>query len=308
MSRKPAFPHVVIRASAGTGKTYQLAVRFIGLLAAGTRPDEILATTFTRKAAGEILDRVLSWLADAAADDAVRARLAEATGAKTLTCEKCRELLIATVRRLHALRVGTLDSYFLQVATSFGHELGLPPGWSICDEPVDALLRDESIEQVLSRGRLSDLATLVHSLTKGAAARSVARLVRDTVTSLFELYRETEPAAWEKIAVCKGLEPHELEQTLAAISALAIAEKRTSEARAEDIARFSSQAWEEFICKGLAIKVLTRECAYYKKPLPPELISLYQRLLRHVESILVGQVARQTEATQQLLSRFAEHY
>src|SRR5437762_2038857 len=174
MSMKPKFPHVVIRASAGTGKTYQLAVRFIGLLASGARPDEILATTFTRKAAGEILDRVLFWLAKAAADDGERARLAEEIDRKSLSAAQCRELLIATVRQLHALRVGTLDSYFLQVATSFGPELGLPPGWSICDELMDALLRDEAIELVLARGRLSDLATLVHSLTKGAAARSIA--------------------------------------------------------------------------------------------------------------------------------------
>src|SRR5687767_2259614 len=139
MSGQTKFEPVVIRASAGTGKTYQLAVRFIGLLAAGARPDEILATTFTRKAAGEILDRVLSRLAHAAADDNERAKLAKAIGEKALSGDKCRELLVATVRRLHALRVGTLDSYFLQIATSFGHELGLPPGWSICDELADAL-------------------------------------------------------------------------------------------------------------------------------------------------------------------------
>src|SRR5262245_32896362 len=101
MSGKKAFPHVVIRASAGTGKTYQLAVRFIGLLAAGSRPEEILATTFTRKAAGEILDRVLHWLARAAADDEQRANLAEAIGDPGLTRDRCRDLLIATVRRLN---------------------------------------------------------------------------------------------------------------------------------------------------------------------------------------------------------------
>src|SRR5947208_2843270 len=144
-SANPPFSHVVIRASAGTGKTYQLAVRFIGLLAAGTRPDEILATTFTRKAAGEILDRVLFWLAQAAADESERTKLAKEIGVRALSAETCRELLCATVQRLHALRVGTLDSYFLQVATSFGPELGLPPGWSICDEMADAVLRDEAI-------------------------------------------------------------------------------------------------------------------------------------------------------------------
>ena len=62
------FPHLVIRASAGTGKTFQLANRFLGLVAAGEPADSILATTFTRKAAGEILARVFVRIAEAAAD------------------------------------------------------------------------------------------------------------------------------------------------------------------------------------------------------------------------------------------------
>jgi ATP-dependent exoDNAse (exonuclease V) beta subunit len=305
---KSTFPQVVIRASAGTGKTYSLAVRFIGLLAAGARPEEILATTFTRKAAGEILDRVLSWLARAAADEEERTKLAKAIGDASLTTERCRDLLTRTLRRLHALRVGTLDSYFLQMATSFGQELGLPPGWSICDEQVDAVLRDEAIELLLSRGKLADLLTLVHSLTKGAAARSVSRLARDTVTGLLELYRETTPEAWRKIAVCKGLELEEQEELLAELVALSLDDKRMEKSRAEDIGRFRAGDWEAFIKKGLAGKVLSGECVFYKKPLPQELVTLYERLLKHVESILVGQVARQTEATHDLLVRFAEHY
>ena len=306
--RRGDFPNIVIRASAGTGKTYRLAVRFIGLLAAGARAEEILATTFTRKAAGEILDRVLHRLAKAAADEKERVKLAEEIGDKGLTREKCRELLIVTVRRLHALRVGTLDSYFLQVAMSFGQELGLPPAWSICEEQEDRLLRDEAIELLLSRGKLADLLTLVHSLTKGAAARSVSRLVRDTVTSLFELYRETTAEAWQQIAVCNGCEAAELEEALEAIGALALENKRMDGARGEDVERFRAGNWEKFIGTGLASKVLSGECSFYGKPLPPDLVKLYQRLLKHVESILVGQVARQTEATRDLLARFAEHY
>jgi ATP-dependent helicase/nuclease subunit A len=308
MTAPAAFPNVVIRASAGTGKTYQLALRFIKLLAAGQRPDEILATTFTRKAAGEILDRVLGWLATASREETERAKLAAAIGDDSLTQQRCRELLIATLRRLHTLRVGTLDSYFLQIATSFGHELGLPPGWSICEEQVDALLHEEAIELVLSRGKLADLLTLVHALTKGDAARSVSRLVRDTVTSLLELYRETTPEAWQKIAVCKGLDAAEIEDTLAAIESLALASKRMDAPRREDLERFRAANWEAFICTGLAGKVHSGECMFYKQPLPSDLVALYQRLLKHVESILVGQVARQTEATHQLLTHFAEHY
>lgn len=308
MSSPAPFPHLVIRASAGTGKTYQLAVRFIGLLAAGAQPEEILATTFTRKAAGEILERVLFWLAQAAADKEVRTQLAQAIGIQSLSAEKCRELLTATIRKLHCLRVGTLDSYFIQVAGSFGQELGLPPGWTIGDELIDAALRDEAIELVLAHGRMSDLLTLVHSLTKGTAARSVAQLVHDTVGGLFELYRDTSPPAWQQIAVGRGLPEAELERTLDSLAALALEDKRMATARGEDIERVRLSAWEEFVSKGLTAKVLSGECVYYRKPLPPELIALYQTLLKHAESILVGQLARQTEATHQLLERFAEHY
>ena len=50
---------MLVRASAGTGKTYRLTARLLRILLQGASPETILATTFTRKAAGEILDRVL---------------------------------------------------------------------------------------------------------------------------------------------------------------------------------------------------------------------------------------------------------
>ena len=47
-------PHLVIMASAGSGKTHRLTDRYLTLLANGVDPGRILATTFTRLAAGEI--------------------------------------------------------------------------------------------------------------------------------------------------------------------------------------------------------------------------------------------------------------
>lgn len=57
-----------IEASAGTGKTFQLASRYIALLMLGVAPESIVALTFTRKAAGEFRNRILHALAEGACD------------------------------------------------------------------------------------------------------------------------------------------------------------------------------------------------------------------------------------------------
>ena len=67
--------HSVILASAGSGKTYELAGRYIRLLAAATSPDRILALTFTRKAAGEMLARVFKRLLEGATKEDARLEL-----------------------------------------------------------------------------------------------------------------------------------------------------------------------------------------------------------------------------------------
>ena len=54
--------HVVLEASAGTGKTRVLVDRYVRLVADGVDPRHILAMTFTRKAAAEMRERVLAEL------------------------------------------------------------------------------------------------------------------------------------------------------------------------------------------------------------------------------------------------------
>src|ERR687891_119373 len=54
--------NIALEASAGTGKTRVLVDRYVGLLMSGVKPRNILAITFTRKAAAEMRQRILQEL------------------------------------------------------------------------------------------------------------------------------------------------------------------------------------------------------------------------------------------------------
>ncbi len=53
---------MVLKASAGSGKTFALSVRFLVLLFKGANPNEILTLTFTKKATAEMKERILDYL------------------------------------------------------------------------------------------------------------------------------------------------------------------------------------------------------------------------------------------------------
>lgn len=150
-------PHVMILASAGSGKTFALTNRFIALLAGGAAPARIVALTFTRKAAGEFFDGILRKLADAARDEDAAKRLAEAIGCPELRTEDFLRLLRAVAESLHELRLGTLDSFFARIARAFPFELGLTGDFEVLQAHSASLQRRRVLQRLFARdGDLGD--------------------------------------------------------------------------------------------------------------------------------------------------------
>lgn len=302
------FPHTITRASAGTGKTFQLSSRYLGLVHHGEPPEKILATTFARKAAGEILDRILLRLAEAALDEQQRELLAESVEDTSLSFARCVELLRQMTGRLHRLRVGTIDSFFAQIARAFAFELGVPPGWQIAEETDDAAMRDEAIEAVLAAHDHQDLLRLVNLLTQGDAQRSVSQLIRATVDDLYQIYLEAEPEAWEALPRFKPLDEEQLALALEELRCLELAHKRLQTARDEDYARAIDGEWKKFLGTGLAGKLMDGEETYYNQPIVAEAQAVYQRLMQHAAAVLMSRAANFTLGARELLEHFDAAY
>ena len=109
--------NVVLEASAGTGKTTVLVTRYVNLLKAGVDPTNILAITFTRKAAAEMRERIVGELR---------------TAAERSAFERARWLELRD--RLDAIAISTIDAFCLSLLREFPLEADVDPGFELADE------------------------------------------------------------------------------------------------------------------------------------------------------------------------------
>ncbi len=138
----------LIKASAGTGKTFALATRMIRLMLLGVEPNQIVALTFSRAAAGEIFNKIAGRLADAATSDsqadAESAHVFESLDIALATTLRSRHsasvsraAFASLLRRLiatqHASMIGTIDSFMTRMVQAFPLELGLQGSLTIMD-------------------------------------------------------------------------------------------------------------------------------------------------------------------------------
>lgn len=197
------FQPMLVRASAGTGKTYQLTARLMRILLSGARPETVLATTFTRKAAGEILSRIFQTLGEAAVDpdEAKLQALRDQVELPGLPRRVCEDLLHDLVRNVHRLRICTLDSLFSQLARAFPYELALPAGWRLTDAIEEVWLREAAVTALIDSLRATETETLLAMLGRGDVKRNVAKEMIDVVQNTYTLARQADRQAWDQLAV-----------------------------------------------------------------------------------------------------------
>ena len=208
------FSNCAISASAGTGKTWALAHRYLALLAAGVPPDRICALTFSRKAAGEIFDTIVARLCLSAGDSRERETTAgsivrQMSGISAPTqAHDYVAMLRALLNQSHRLRIGTLDSFILGVARSFPLELGLPPDLRPMDNDGgeahalrQALLTRLYDPQQRERDGVGDRsgAALLEACRQaafGKEGKGLARLLEGVIGNSHDFYRQHGSKTW----------------------------------------------------------------------------------------------------------------
>ncbi|MEZ5532518.1 MAG: UvrD-helicase domain-containing protein [Steroidobacteraceae bacterium] len=147
---------ILLEAPAGSGKTTVLTQRLLALLAEVDEPDQVLAITFTRKAAAEMRVRVLAALAGDIDAAHPQAALTTALAARVHARSAARGWHLES----HAsrLRILTIDALNFSLAAQRPLAAGAGPGLAIADRPDELYLRaarqalcDGEAEPVLRR-------------------------------------------------------------------------------------------------------------------------------------------------------------
>lgn len=124
----------VISAGAGSGKTYRLTQEMIALLKDGVRPEGIIATTFTNKAAAELKERV-------------RLKLLESH-------------MFTQAEQISLALIGTVHGLGVKLLQRFAYQAGISPTATIMAEQDQQLMFNQSLSVVLREEKVQQIEAL----------------------------------------------------------------------------------------------------------------------------------------------------
>ena len=182
----------IVRAPAGSGKTGLLTLRFLKLLAIVDEPEQVVAVTFTRKAAAEMLERVTAALASVSqVDDELPLHQRAITDAASAVIKRSRERSWQLELIPKRLKILTIDALAASIVSQ-----GVLPTGHILRLPLSEDLRDVYREAI--HLAMEDFATHSESngFDKGAGEATTFHMLMDAFDNRF---RRTELRLLEAI-------------------------------------------------------------------------------------------------------------
>ena len=314
-------PHARVLASAGTGKTHRLTNRYLQLLLDGVDPRTILATTFTRAAAAEILQRIMVRTAHSVLDEDRRAALALELGARELPADRLSNALSAMLARLPELQVCTIDSFVYRLISVGSRELGfgIPPEviYSDQDGGLQGRILRRVFDQLDSDSEFNAFAESIEGLSKAKPGQSIIGTIEGIVSSGLPLFHQShgDPARWSW-PVDPGLERIDLRPI---IEGLASVREGRSKAIVGDLERLVDllealpegeprfERLRQALGRGLPLKVRDGSPTYgtgKQNLIDGAVQGQIERLNRYFDQLVVREYGRRTISTFDLLRRY----
>ncbi|GAA8774692.1 RecB-like helicase [Helicobacter pylori] len=163
---------MALKASAGSGKTFALSVRFLALLFKGANPSEILTLTFTKKATAEMKERILDYLKILQKENLENEKEKEKSQNILKELEEKYRLDPSLVqnraqeiyqRFLNAeIRISTIDAFFQSILRKFCWFVGLSTNFEVNeDTKVHKQQLNESFLSALDNKQLEELSVFI---------------------------------------------------------------------------------------------------------------------------------------------------